>query len=554
MKVEEMTPLKRLLAMLKPENSEIRNVYIFAAFSGIVGLGLPIGIQAIVNFVQMGRISTSWVILVILVMGAIVISGLLNIAQMRITESLQQRIFVRSALDFTDRIPLMNTESLADKYAPELPNRFFDTITIQKGLSKLILDFASASLQIVFGLILLSFYHSFFIFFGLSLITLLVLIFRITAERGFQSSLRESNYKYKIAHWLQQIAYTRFSFKMAGNPSYLMFRTDQYLIEYLKSRNEHFKVLKQQYFYLILFKALIAMALLVIGGLLVINQTMNIGQFVAAEIIILLILGSVEKLIISLETVYDLLTAIEKIGQVTDLPLENKSGMNIPTDSNGFEITFDQITYKNDQSIHILLKDATFTIKSNEKAIFTSDNSVSSNLIFGLIAGIYNPTSGSLSINQIPIGNLNRNFLRNRIGNMLSQDLIIHATLLENISLGRDYVSFGEVQSIAEKLKLTKHIQQLKDGYDTVLNPEAHFLAKDCIRKVLLARALVGSPKLILLEEPLQGIRNEEKEHILEEILTLENTTVLIQSDDENVIKKGTLTFQIQDGKVQHKP
>jgi len=165
MKVEEMTPLKRLLAMLKPENSEIRNVYIFAAFSGIVGLGLPIGIQAIVNFVQMGRISTSWVILVILVMGAIVISGLLNIAQMRITESLQQRIFVRSALDFTDRIPLMNTESLADKYAPELPNRFFDTITIQKGLSKLILDFASASLQIVFGLILLSFYHSFFYIF-----------------------------------------------------------------------------------------------------------------------------------------------------------------------------------------------------------------------------------------------------------------------------------------------------------------------------------------------------------------------------------------------------
>jgi ABC-type bacteriocin/lantibiotic exporter with double-glycine peptidase domain len=157
MKAEEMTPFKRLLAMLKPDNSEIRNVYIFAAFSGIVGLGLPIGIQAIVNFIQMGRVSTSWIILVILVMLAIIISGFLNIAQMRITENLQQRIFVRSALDFTDRIPLINTEALNDKYAPELPNRFFDTITIQKGLSKLILDFAAASLQIIFGLVLLSF-------------------------------------------------------------------------------------------------------------------------------------------------------------------------------------------------------------------------------------------------------------------------------------------------------------------------------------------------------------------------------------------------------------
>jgi len=149
-----MKPLSRLFSMLKEDKTEIRNIYIFAVFSGLVGLGLPLGIQSIVNFIQMGRVSTSWIILVILVMAAIIVSGLLNIAQMRITENLQQRIFVRSAFDFTHRIPLLDTEELTKKYAPELPNRFFDTITVQKGLAKLILDFASASLQIVFGLIL----------------------------------------------------------------------------------------------------------------------------------------------------------------------------------------------------------------------------------------------------------------------------------------------------------------------------------------------------------------------------------------------------------------
>jgi ABC-type bacteriocin/lantibiotic exporter with double-glycine peptidase domain len=130
---------------------------------------------------------------------------------------------------------------------------------------------------------------------------------------------------------------------MAGTPSYLMYRTDNYLVEYLKSRNEHFKVLRQQYFYLIGFKAIIAFALLTIGGLLVLNQTMNIGQFVAAEIIILLILSSVEKIIVSLETVYDLLTAVEKIGQVTDIPLEQESGMEIPENETGFSINFDRV-------------------------------------------------------------------------------------------------------------------------------------------------------------------------------------------------------------------
>lgn len=552
MNAEEMSPFKRLLSMVKPDNAEIRNVYIFAAFSGIVGLGLPIGIQTIVNFIQMGRVSTSWIILVVLVMLAIVISGFLNIAQMRITETLQQRIFVRSALDFTDRIPIINTEVLNNKYAPELPNRFFDTITIQKGLSKLILDFAAASLQIVFGLILLSFYHSFFIFFGLALIILLVIVFRITAERGFRSSLRESNYKYKIAHWLQQVAYTRFSFKMAGTPAYLMYRTDQYLVEYLKSRNEHFKILKQQYLYLIAFKAIIAMALLVIGGVLVINQTMNIGQFVAAEIIILLILSSVEKLIVSLETVYDLFTAIEKIGQVTDLPLEDKEGMDIPNSALGYEIDFHNVQYENDLTSQTLLKGATFTIKPNERAIFQTDNTVSTNLIFGLIGGIYLPKEGSISINNIPLGNLNRTYLRNRIGNMLTQDLLVNASVLENITLGRDYVSFGEVQTLCDQLLLSKQIQHLKEGYDTLLNPEGHFLAKDCIRKILLARALVGSPKLVLLEEPLQDIKANEREELLRVILSRENTTLLIQTEDELIKERATQSITINHGIITH--
>lgn len=546
------TPFKRLIAILKPDNAEIRNVYTFAIFSGLVGLGLPLGIQSIVNFIQMGRVSTSWIILVILVMLAIIISGLLNIAQMRITENLQQRIFVRSAFDFTHRIPILNTEELTKKYAPELPNRFFDTITVQKGLSKLILDFASASLQIVFGLILLSFYHSFFIFFGIALIAVLVIVFRVTAERGFSSSLRESNYKYKIAHWLQQIAYTRFSFKMAGTPDYLMHRTDSYLVEYLKSRNEHFKILKQQYLYLIGFKAIIAMALLVIGGLLVLNQTMNIGQFVAAEIIILLILSSVEKMIVSLETVYDLLTAVEKIGQVTDLKIEEEDGMLLQAATGGFSVDFQQVSYENELNNEFVLDHLNLHISSGERVGFTSHNSVSINLMFCMIGNIYSPKNGSITINHIPIDNINRVFLRNRIGNMLHQDLLVNATLLENISLGRSYVSFGEVQDWCERLGLTSQIQQFKDGYNAILNPEGHFLPKDCIRKILLARAFVGSPQLILLEEPLHDIQQEERTRMLNLITSIPSTTLLVQSEDPEVLAKMDRTIKIIDGRINN--
>ena len=535
--------------MLKEDKTEIRNIYIFAVFSGLVGLGLPLGIQSIVNFIQMGRVSTSWIILVILVMAAIIVSGLLNIAQMRITENLQQRIFVRSAFDFTHRIPLLDTEELTKKYAPELPNRFFDTITVQKGLAKLILDFASASLQIVFGLILLSFYHSFFIFFGIALVLVLGLVLKITAERGFKSSIRESNYKYKIVHWLQQIAYTRFSFKMDGTPSYLMYRTDNYLVEYLKSRNEHFKVLRQQYFYLIGFKAIIAFALLTIGGLLVLNQTMNIGQFVAAEIIILLILSSVEKIIVSLETVYDLLTAVEKIGQVTDIPLEQESGMEIPENETGFSINFDRVSYQNELNKELVLNHFDLYVNAGEKITIASGNSVSANILFCMIGKIYTAQSGNININNIPISNISHEFLRNRVGNMLHQDLLVNATLLENISLGRDYVSFSEVQSVCERLGLDHQIQQLTNGYDSMLNPEGHFLPKDCIRKILIARAIVGQPKLVMLEEPLHDIHESEMNLVIELFLSMTQTTFLIHTEDKRLIDRMQRHVVIEHGK-----
>ena len=131
----------RFFALLRPDRKEIRNIYVFAIFSGILSLGLPLGIQMTINFIQLGQISTSWFVLVALVVSAIGFSGILNIFQLRITENLQQRIFTRATFEFAERIPKIKMVELVKRYAPELTNRFFDTLTIQKGLSKLLIDF-----------------------------------------------------------------------------------------------------------------------------------------------------------------------------------------------------------------------------------------------------------------------------------------------------------------------------------------------------------------------------------------------------------------------------
>ena len=234
-------------------------------------------------------------------------------------EDLQQKIFTRAAFEFAYRIPKIKLEQLIKVYAPELMNRFFDVISIQKGITKILIDFSSASIQVLFGLVLLSLYHPFFIVFSLLLVIVLVTIFWLTMKRGLKTSLEESKHKYALAHWLEELARSNTTFKLAGKSTLSMNRTNEQTHKYTIAREKHFKILKWQYSLMVVFKVLVAVGLLLIGGLLVIDQQMNIGQFVAAEIVILLIVNSVEKAILSFETIYDVLTALEKIGQVIDL-------------------------------------------------------------------------------------------------------------------------------------------------------------------------------------------------------------------------------------------
>lgn len=548
--MSKISVINRFWALLSPDYKEIRNVYIFAIFSGILSLGLPLGIQMIINFIQLGQVSTSWFVLVGLVVIAVGFSGVLNIFQLRITENLQQRIFTRSAFEFSERIPKMKMELLLKRYTPEITNRFFDTLTIQKGLSKILIDSSAAILQIVFGLILLSFYHSFFIFLGLVLILLLIVIIRVTSKKAFNSSMEESTYKYKIANWLDEITQARLSFKMAGFSLFNLNQTNNLVNNYLSAREKHFKILVQQYGYLIIFKVVIALALLIVGGLLVLNQQMNIGQFVAAEIIILLILNSVEKLILSLEVFYDVFTSIEKIGQVTDLPLEKASEEKFEDSTSGIDLKISDLSYSFSNYQTSILEDISISIKSNERVCFVSDSSLSTNVLFCLISGMYDFQKGTISFNDIPISNLDKSSYRDQIGTLLSQDQFVNASIYENIAFGRENIDLKIVTQITTSLELGPFIDQITDKYNAIINPERNMLPADIATRLLFARAIVSSPSLMLLEDPTSGMNEIQSKFMAGKIKTLTNTTILIASFEDEIHRICDRIIEIKEGKI----
>ncbi len=555
MKQKKLTPVQRFWLMLKPDKYEIRNIYVYSVIIGLLNLSLPVGIQSIINLIQGGDISTSWIILTLLVALGIALSGVLQINQLRITENLQQKIFTRAAFEFAYRIPKIKLEQLLKVYAPELMNRFFDVVSVQKGVTKLLIDFSIAGIQVIFGLILLSLYHPFFIIFSLLLVLFIMIIFWITGKRGLATSLEESKHKYKTAHWLEELARANTTFKLSGVNHLALSRVNQNTSKYIDARESHFNVLRSQYILMVAFKVIVAVGLLLIGGLLVIDQQMNIGQFVAAEIVILLIVNSVEKLTLSFETIYDVLTSLEKIGQVTDLELEKDGGLKTEPKKDGMQVTVGNVTYSYPGESRQTIKNISLEINPNDRVLVTGKNDSGKSTLIYLIGGLLSGFEGHVAIDGIPLSNYDYDDLHQRIGGYMRDENLFEGTLLENITLGREKATFDNVKWAVKNLNLEQLVCQLPEGYDTIIQSQGKQFSKSTVAKILIARAIVDKPRLLLLENSFSVFAPHEKQVILSFLLDREHLWTLILSSSEDLPKSPHFDKKIilEQGKIIQK-
>ena len=309
--------------MLDTERESIRYIIFYAVVSGIISLSLPLGTQAVFNLVSTGAVFGSTYLLIAVVVGGVLLSGILLVGQMTLVEAIEQRIFAKAAIEYAYRLPRIQAEALKNENPAELVNRFFDVLTIQKGLTKLLVDIMFATLQILLGVLVLAFYHPIFIAFGLFTILALVGVYALNYRQALRTSIEESAYKYELVAWLEQVAGNLYQVRTQNDAVHeALTRTDELTSEYLHARNAHFRVLKSYYGYAVALRTLLTAGLLIAGTLFVVSRQMTLGQFVAAEVIIVLISSSIEKLMTSVNTVFDVLTGVEKVAVVTDLPLD----------------------------------------------------------------------------------------------------------------------------------------------------------------------------------------------------------------------------------------
>ncbi len=548
-KTKPGTPVKRLWNLLKLDKRDVKHILFYALFAGLINLAVPLGIQAIVNLIQGGKVSTSWIILVILVTLAVGLVGVFELLQLRLAENIQQKIFTRSSFEFSFRFPKIKSEALQNIYPPELANRFFDTTTVQKGVSKILLDLPSATVQIIFGVILLSLYHPFFILYGLLLVLLLYIVFKFTAAKGLKTSLDESKHKYAVAYWIQEIARNLKSFKISGRSRLAMDKNDRLTEKYLREREEHFGILKLQYIKLIIFKVLVAGGLLAIGGMLVLKQQMNIGQFVAAEIIILLIISSVEKLIRGLEDIYDTLTSLEKLAQVVDKPLEAFENQNSINASNGIKLELKDVAFEPEG--HTVLKGINFILPAGKSLLIKGPAGNGRTSLLKLISGIFTPTRGKIYINDTARHTLVLNEYRQHLGTILPDEIPFEGSLWENITFGDESISDQNIDWALEQSGLREFVKDQPNGIFTPIHPEGRYLSTLISKRIILARAIVKKPSVLILKEPFEKFELQEKKRLLKFFSDPQHKWSLIVASNDDLWKDVCdESLELQDGRI----
>jgi ATP-binding cassette, subfamily B, bacterial len=543
-----VNPLKRLLTLLEEEKKELTSIYFYATLAGLVQLSVPIGIQTIIGFVFGATMVTSIYLLIVLVVLGVLFVGIFQINQMKIIEKIQQKIFSRYAFAFAERVPRFDLQSSDNQYLPENVNRFFDTLTVQKGLSKLLLDIPTATIQIVFGLALLSLYHPVFILFAFILVTVIFFVLKLSGQKGFSTALKESKYKYSLVAWLEEMARTIRSFKFGLASELNLKKTDKNLVGYLEARTNHFFVLVFQYKSLIFFKVAITAAMLTVGTYLLVTQQLNIGEFIAAEIVILTIISAVEKLIINLENIYDVVVGLEKVHGALESKLEKDGNIEFKKRDKGIAIEFKDLNFQYKDGVTVL-RDVNLNIQPGQLVCMMGHESSGKSSLLKLLGGGYCGFTGSIFYDNIPINNYDLDSLRSHLGYYYNQVDLFAGSVLENISFGMKNISNDRIIEVARELGIESVFSVLKDGFETEVDPTGSKLPTSVIRKILLLRAFVINSSLLVLDEPFTGMKPDVRLKIIDTIKKMRGqTTIIVATNDEEFAQQCDKIVKMENG------
>jgi putative ABC transport system ATP-binding protein len=544
-----LSPQARLRALLSVERRDLVILLIYGVVAGLLFLVIPIVIQAIVNRVGFGLLLQPMLILAVVVFVALAFAGALQAVQSHVIELLQRRIFARVADDLAYRLPRVALAAFDRCFAPELVNRFFDVLTVQKSASLLLFDGMTMVVQSVIGLTLMALYHPALFGFNVALIVALSLIFLVLGSGATDTVIAESQAKYAVAAWLEEIARHPMSFRSSGGLAIARTRADELVGDYLSAREAHFRVVYRQILGALSLQALVSFLLLAIGGWLVTKQELSLGQLVAAEFIVSVVTGAFAKLGKQIEVYYDLLAALDKLGVLTDLPLDESSGGPPPPGAGPLALRLERVGYTH-LGEQPGLTDVDLEIEAGSHIAITGVHGAGKSTLLELLYGVREPSRGVITVEGVALHELDGERWRQQV-ELVREIGIFAGSVLDNVRLGREQLDEDRVRAALAAVALESVVARLPDGLHTELATGGAPLSPGQARRLMLARAIVARPRLLLLDEALGHLDAASQAAILDALFADDAPWTLVAATyNPNVIDRCERAYVLRGGRL----
>lgn len=530
------SPFQRLLDLLRPERADLWAIVLFAAFIGGLMLATPIAVQQLVNSIAFGGLIQPVVVLALLLLAVLAFSAVISAIQAYVAELIQRRIFVRVVLDVAERLPRVQAEAFDRHHGPELVNRVFDVVTVQKVGSLLLLEGTTVLLQTTVGLVVLSFYHPLMLAFSGLLITGILIVVVVMGRGAVRTAIAESKMKYAVVGWLEELALHASTFRDRDQRLYARSRADRLASAYVGARSEHYKIVLRQLTGALALQVLANSSLLALGGMLVVQGQLTLGQLVASELIITVIVAAVAKFGKQLEHFYDLLAAMDKLSTLMDLPLERSDGIDVEPTPEPAAVELVDVGFGFDSKP--LFEGLDLRIAAGERLAVEGAMGSGKSAMLDLLCGLRQPWSGCIVIDGIDYREIRLESLRAQVA-LVREPEIFTATIRENVRVGRHPFSDHDVREALDAVGLLEEIRSLPEGLETRLSPSGRPLSQVQASRLALARALLARPRLLLVDRALDDLDPTARERICEVLFAPDAPwTLVVVSERDDVLAR----------------
>lgn len=521
-----LNPIQLVLRLVSLEKQDILLLFCLTMAYGVLGIATPVAVQAMVNLVTMGGVLQPLYIVGVILFCLLGLSGALYAVESYLVEMIQRRMYVRSSVQIAENTQRIQI-SVYDRENPvELMNRYFDITTMQKSAASLLTVGLTAMLQGLIGSLVLLFYSPYF---AILVIVMLLSVWAIVAGLGKQAettAIKESKAKYQMAAWLENMARNLHLSKFFSARARVTLATSALVDDYLQARSKHFRYLILQLVGAVSMYALIGTGMLILGGTLVIQGQINLGQFVAAELIIFGVLSAFVRFVTKLEYWYDMLAAADKLSVLEYLPQEDGGDHGLSDSLNQLTVSALGFYYQPNLPVFSELQ---LHLQGGQSLAVLGPSGAGKSTLLELLCGLRQPQQGYIAYNGADLRQLDLEQVRSQTG-MAGKVEWQYGSILDNLRLGRPDIELGDVVAILKGLGIWDDISRFDRGLDTELTDFGAPLSHTQLQRLMLARALIARPPLVMIDGLLDSLAQSELDAALRVLADYQPHCILIMT------------------------